>query len=137
MQFDKGFLQRGGEALFVKTDNFERLREFEEEGDNEEKVFQTGGKDKDESVALYGGVSMSELVKKYQLRMREELGNLEQTGGGTIHNRFENLAVPFGIFYDNRHEKLNEKAMETHGLKSSGIMSESMFNKIFYSVGKE
>jgi len=134
MQFDKGFLQTGGESIFNAQMSNKESAIFEQKG---------GGEDGRE-VPLYGGVSMTELVKKYQLRMRHHMRNFQHEEGltiggssGSIHNRFENLAIPFGMFYDNRVENLNGKAIGIHGLKSDGIISESMFNKMFYSVGKE
>jgi predicted CopG family antitoxin len=146
MQFDKGFLQNGGAAFFLETNEFERLPQLEEY--EELANIQNGGKsfsdEKDNlgsNKALYGGVSVSELLKNYQERMQEN--RIDIMGGGVggisslkgIHERFKNLAVPFSIFYDNRHERIQENAMQINGYKPATVMPENMFNKMFYSVG--
>jgi len=154
MQFDKGILQNGGAAFFLETNEFERLPQLEEYEELEN--IQNGGKsfsnrtdvehaDGDENpgskTALYGGVSVSELLKNYQERMQEKHSDIMSGGGISslkgMDERFKNLAVPFSIFYDNRHERIQENAMQINGFKPATVMPENMFNKMFYSLGME
>ena len=90
-----------------------RLIEIEErENDNNYKD------DNDEKQQISGGYNLSQLL------------NDTQTGGGITNSIFDDLQIPFGLYYN------SNVVQDFYKVVKSSVIEDSMFDNLFDSISK-
>jgi hypothetical protein len=90
-----------------------RLIEIEErENDNNYKD------DNDEKQQISGGYNLSQLL------------NDTQTGGGITNSIFDDLQIPFGLYYN------TNVVQDFYKVVKSSVIEDSMFDNLFDSISK-
>ena len=90
-----------------------RLIEIEErEDDNNYKD------DNDEKQQISGGYNLSQLL------------NDTQTGGGITNSIFDDLQIPFGLYYN------SNVVQDFYKVVKSSVIEDSMFDNLFDSISK-
>ena len=90
-----------------------RLIEIEErENDNNYKD------DNDEKQQISGGYNLSQLL------------NDTQTGGGISNSIFDDLQIPFGLYYN------SNVVQDFYKVVKSSVIEDSMFDNLFDSISK-
>ena len=90
-----------------------RLIEIEErENDNNYKD------DNDEKQQISGGYNLSQLL------------NDTQTGGGISHSIFDDLQIPFGLYYN------SNVVQDFYKVVKSSVIEDTMFDNLFNSISK-